>query len=150
MQTAVLLASVSIDADPTAFIMAGLFIVLYFVLGPLIINPYMRTREMRREAVDGAREEAAEQDSLATSRMNEFEDEIKSARREASQQRETLRGAGTQEQQKLLDEARDEVQAKLAEERKKIQAQVEAARTELEGRAQSLSAAMVDKILPTS
>ncbi len=143
------LASVSIDVDYTAIVMALVFIALYYILQPLIVNDYLAAREMRRDAVDGAREEAKEHQALAEARMLEFEDEMKSARKEAAEVRESLRGQGTEEQRDLVDEARAEVQGKLGEERAKIAAQVAEAQTELKDRAASLSKAIVEKILPS-
>lgn len=145
-----LLASVSIDVDATAVVMGLLFIVLYFLLQPLVINPYLRARDLRREAVEGAREEARESEALAEARMMEFEDEMKTARRDAAEVRESLRGQGTAEQRDIVDEARVEVQAQLAAERAKIDAQVVEAQKELQTRASGLSKAMVDKILPAA
>ncbi len=146
---ATILGSVAIDVDFTAIIMAVLFIVLYYVLQHLIVNDYLRARELRRDAVEGAREEAKEHQSLAEVRMLEYEDEIKSARREAAEVRDSLRGQGTAEQADLVADARSEMQSTLAQERAKIADQVAAAEKELAGRATALSKAIVDKILPS-
>ena len=142
-------ASVAVDIDPTVAYMAVLFILLYYVFKPLIVNDYMKAREMRREAVEGAREEATESQALAEARMSEFEDEMKAARRDAAEVRESLRGQGTAEQQDLIAEAREELQGRLAEEREKIAQQVSDAEKELQARAQALSKTIVDKILPS-
>lgn len=149
MNFAPIVASVSVDVDPTAAYMLVLFVLLYYVFKPVIVNDYMRAREMRREAVEGAREEAQESQALAEARMTEFEDEMKSARKDAAEIRDSLRGQGTAEQQDLVAEAREEVQARLAEEREKIAAQVAEAEKELQARANALSKAIVDKILPS-
>lgn len=149
-QVPTIIAAVAIDVDLTALVMCGLFIALYYLLQPIIVNDYLRAREMRKEAVEGAREEARESQALAEARMLEFEDEMKVARREAAEVRESLRGQGTAEQRDLVEEAREEVQAKLTEERDKIAAQVGEAEKELKARAAALSNAMVDKILPSA
>lgn len=143
-----IIAAVAIDVDPTAIVMAGLFILLYYALQPLIVNDYLRAREMRREAVEGAREEARESQALAEARMLEFEDEMKVARKEAAEVRESLRGQGSEEQRDLIEEARAELMVQLTEERTKIAGQVSDAQKELQTRAVTLSRAMVDRILP--
>lgn len=141
-------AAVSIDVDATAAFMGILFIVLYFILEPLIMKPYLRARDMRREAVEGAREEAKESEALAEARMMEFEEEMKAARREAAELREGVRTQGTAAQRDLLEDAREELQKKLAEERAVLAQQVDVAQKELQARAAALSEAMVAKILP--
>ena len=143
-----LLAAVAINVDLTAVVMTLLFIALYYLLQPLIINDYLRARELRREAVEGAREEARESQGLADARMLEFEDEMRAARKAAAEVRDVIRGQGTAEQRDLVDEGRAEVQQKLIEERAKVAGQVAAAQSELKERAASLSSVIVDKILP--
>jgi F0F1-type ATP synthase membrane subunit b/b' len=145
-----LIAAVAIDVDITAVIMAGLFLVLYFVLQPLIINPYLRAREARDEGVDGARQEAADFEARAEATIQEYEEAMVKARRKAQAEREAIRDEGVAVQHEKLEEARAEVSAKLDEERAKIGDEAEAARKELEKRADALSRAMVEKVLPNA
>lgn len=145
---ATFLAAASIDVDITALVMAALFLVLYFILQPLILNPYMRARELRHKAVEGAREDAREDQAMAEARIQEYEEEMRQARRDAQEVRESIRTQGVAEQNEIVEDARVELQAKLAEEREKVQKQVDAATTQLQVRAESLSKTMVEKILP--
>lgn len=149
MNFAPIIASVQIDLDLTAVYMALLFVVFYYLFKVVIVDDYLKARDLRRDAVEGAREEATESQALAESRITEFEDEMKAARREAAEVRESMRGQGTAEQQDMIAETREELQAKLAEERAKIAQQMSAAELELQSRAQVLSKAIVDKILPS-
>jgi F-type H+-transporting ATPase subunit b len=142
------IASVAIDVDITAGFMAVLFLALYLVLQPLIITPYMKARKMRTEAVDGAREDATEDQARAEATIQKFEEEMRQARREAQEVRESMRGQGQQEHDDLVSDAHAEVQAKLDTEREKIATQVEEARKEIGNRAEALAQAMVDKVLP--
>lgn len=145
----IIAAAVSFDVDLTAVYMALLFVVFYYLFKLVLVNDYLKARDLRRDAVEGAREEATESQALADARIAEFEDEMKAARREAAEVRESMRTQGTAEQHDLLAEARAEIQALLAEERQKIAEQVSSAELELQSRARTLSNAIVDKILPS-
>jgi F-type H+-transporting ATPase subunit b len=150
MTTHAVIASVAIDVDITAVIMAGLFLVLYFVLQPLIINPYLRARESRGEGVDGAAEEAHDFEARAEAALQEYEDAMRQARREAQDVRESIREEGVDAQKGAVEEARVELSEKLETERAQIEEQVEDAREQLEKRADTLSRALVEKVLPNA
>ena len=143
-----ILAAVSIDVDITAVAMALLFIIFYYLLQPMILNRYMEARQMRTEAIEGAREDAHEDQARAEATIQKYETQMREARREAQEVRESLRNQGAEEQKEMLEAARAEVQQKLDEEREKIDKQVEEARKQVEGRADALAQAMVDKVLP--
>ena len=142
-----LLASVSIDVDFTSILMALLFIAFYFILTPLIIKPYLKTRDMRDDATVGAREEANEFQERAEQRIEEYEEKITGARREAAEVRDSLKAQGAAEQADILEETRIELAAKISEERAQIQTQVEAANAALRDRAVVLSESIVSKVL---
>jgi len=144
------IASASIDVDITTLIMGLLFLLLYVVLLPVIINPYLRTRKAREEGVEGAREEAKDSEARAESTILEYEEQIRMARREAQEVRESLKSQGVAEQRDIIAEARTEIGGKLAQERDRIAGEVEAARAQLDERARSLSQVMVEKILPAT
>lgn len=142
------IAAVAIDVDITAGFMALLFLVLYLVLQPLIVKPYMEARQMREEAVGGAKEDAIEDQQRAEAMIQKYEEEMRQARREAQDVRESMRSQGQHEQNELVAEARAEVQGKLQTERAKLADEVAEARKEIESRADALSKAMVEKVLP--
>lgn len=143
-----ILAAVSIDVDVTAIFMAGLFALLYLILQPLIINPYMRARQAREEGVGGAKEEASDSEAQAEAMIVEYEERMRKARREATEVRESLRTQGVEEQKELIEEARVAIGTKLADERARLAAETEAARAQLDTKAQALSRDVVEKILP--
>lgn len=149
ISVAALIASASIDVDVTTLVMGVLFLLLYFLLMPIIINPYLRARKAREEGIDGARDEAHDAEARAESTILEYEEQMRIARREAQEVRESLKTQGASEQRDILEDARSEIAGKLAEERAKIAAEVDTAQKQLEARAASLSQAMVDKILPS-
>ena len=145
-----ILAKAAIDIDGTVLIQTGAFFFILFFLHFTLFRPYLRTVEAREEETEGAREEAAEVDRLAQARLEEYDEKLAAARREAKNVRETLRNQGTGEQDKMTAEVREEIMAEIREARAEIQGQVEVASARIEERASGLAEAMVDRVVPTT
>ena len=142
------LAAVSIDLDITVALQFVNFAVavgaVYFIIG----SKYLKVREERLEATSGSREDADEMLERTEQLKEEFDDKMASARRDATEVRESLRGQGVAEQEDIIEEVRVELSEKLEAERAKIQAKVDAAEAELDGRAKELAELMVAKVIP--
>ena len=143
-----MLAAVSIDLDVTVALQFVNFAVavgaVYFIIG----RKYRKVREERAEATSGSREDADEMLERTEQLKEEFDDKMASARRDATEVRESLRGQGVAEQEDIIEEVRVELSEKLEAERAKIQAKVDAAEAELDGRAKELAELMVAKVIP--
>ena len=139
---------VSIDVDGTIVVQALIFLATLFVLQQLMFRPYLKTREARKENVQGSSEEAGELEARAVILEEKYEDQIRQARRDAKEVRDSLRKQGLAEQQDIHQEVRQELEGKLAEERATISEHVEAARAQIEERAEGLADAMVGKLIP--
>lgn len=142
------LAAASIDVDGTILVQMLLFWFVFIFLHFVLFRPYLKTVEAREEGVGGSREEAAEMEERAGQLIEEYEQKMRQARRDAQDVRESLRNQGLQEQTDMVDEVRGELQVKLNAEREKIDAKVAAAKTDLGTRSKQLARAMVDKLLP--
>lgn len=142
------LIAVSIDIDRTILAQALFFLVSIPILHYLMFRPYLKTREARKESVEGSEEEAGELGEQAENLRTKYEKELRQARRDAKEVRDSLRTQGLAEKRDIHDEVRQELDAKLAEERATIAEHVETARDEMEERAQGLADAMVGKLIP--
>ncbi len=138
----------AIDIDGTIIIQLVLFWFVLFFLHFVLFRPYLKAVDAREEGVGGAREEAAEMETRAGMVIEEYEEKMRQARRDAQDVRESLRNQGIQEQNDMVQEVRGQIQDKLQEERARIQAKVDSARDDIEKRAESLADAMATKILP--
>jgi F-type H+-transporting ATPase subunit b len=148
MNATPVVAAASIDIDGTIIVQMLLF---WFVLGFLhfaLFRPYLKAVDAREEGVEGSREEAGEMQTRAQRVIEEYEEKMRQARRDATDVRESLRNQGVQEQNDMLQEVREEIQQNLQQERGKIDAKVETARADIKQRAESLAGAMVARILP--
>lgn len=145
---AVLLAAGYIDIDATVAIQMILFGVLFVVLRPLIIDPYLKTVEARRDGLQGSREEADEMDARAERSIADYERKMRDARREANEIRDGLRSQGQDEFEDILTEGRVEITEKIAQERATIQQETEEGLKQLSTRTESLAQAIVARVVP--
>jgi F-type H+-transporting ATPase subunit b len=148
-QLAPVVAAASIDIDGTIIVQMILFFFVLFFLHFVLFRPYLKAVDAREDGVEGAREEAAEMETRAGRVIEEYEEKMRQARRDAQDVRESLRNQGLQEQNDMVQEVREEIQGKLQEERARIQGKVDSARSDIEQRAQGLADSMVAKILPS-
>ena len=142
-------AAAAIDIDGTIIVQMILFFFVLFFLHFVLFRPYLKAVDAREDGVEGAREEAAEMETRAGRVIEEYEEKMRQARRDAQDVRESLRNQGLQEQNDMVQEVREEIQGKLQEERARIANKVDSARADIEERAQSLADAMTAKILPS-
>lgn len=143
-----LVAAAAIDVDGTIIVQMLIFWATLIFLHYALFQPYLRAVEAREEGVGGSREEAAEMETRAAMVIEEYEEKMRQARRDAQDVRESLRNQGLQEQADLVGEVREEIQGKLQEERARIDKKVDSARADIEARAQTLAEAMVGKVVP--
>ncbi len=139
---------VYIDVDGTILVQMGAFLIALFMLHFLLYRPYLKTLDLREENVGGSEEQAGEMGAQADVLEKKYEKNIRQARRDAQEVRESLRQQGLAEQREIHDEVREEIEAKLAEERATIDEHVQKAREDIEQRAETLAEAMVDRLIP--
>lgn len=143
-----IIMSVYIDVDGTIFVQMAAFLITLVMLHFLLYRPYLKALDLREENVEGSEEEAGEMGAQADVLEEKYQKNIRQARRDAQEVRESLRQQGLAEQRELHDEVHDEIQAKLSEERAAIDDHVQKAREDIEQRADALADTMVDKLLP--
>ena len=144
-----ILASITIDVDLSAVYMGLLFLVLFLILTPLLIKPFMKAMEAREEATSGARDDADADTKAADAKIAEYEETMKGIRNEATDIRESLKGQGTAESKEVVEEVRTELSKKIAAERETIENNKIAALTEIKSKSNALADSIVGKILPS-
>lgn len=143
-----IIAGASIDVDATLGFELLLFIGLYVILHPLLIKPYMKAMEVRREELEGSKEDAGEFEIRAEKALADYERKMRDARREAQEVRESLKTQGSLEFKEIVAEAREELSAKIEDERLKVVKQHAAAADALKERSAALAEVIVQKVLP--
>ena len=144
----VLLAAGYIDIDGSLAIQMIMFLLLFLVLRPLILDPYLKAVEARRDGLQGSREEADEMESRADRSLADYEKKMRDARREAQEVREGMKTQGQDEFEDLIAEARQEIADRLASERGVIQTETQEGLKQLATRSDSLAKSIVARVLP--
>ena len=139
--------AVSVDLDPT-FLMHFLFFTAFIVvMKDLIFDPMLRVFEERERRTAGAIVQARRMDEEAISLRQEYETKLEGVRREASVDRERVRGKVNAIEAKLSAEARAEADAKLDAGLAALDEDAEKIRRNLQASRGPLAAEIASKIL---
>ena len=136
-----------IDIDGTAFIQFGLFLIMAFLANQWLFKPYLRMREDRHEAIEGAQKKATELRAEADAHEAEYQAKLAAARSRAYDEQRKIRSEATAFQREVTEKARTEANTAIEEARGKIRDQAETARNELMPKAGSLARAIASKLL---
>ncbi len=136
-----------IDLDGTIFIQLVIFFAAFFILRSLVFQPMMKLFDAREEAIDGARREARELTREAKEKGASFDDEMRSVRREAGDERDKLRAEGLRMERELLEKVRGETAGTLAAAEKKMQQEADKVRTEMKTQVPALARQIATQLL---
>ena len=123
------------------------FVVLWFGLKRLLIDPVLQVLEQRDARTSGAQREAAAITAAANVSAADYERRIHAARIAAFAETEAARGATQAEEQRVLSEARQQAGAQLALLRENLRLQAEAARPALAIDARDLAARVAERVI---
>ena len=136
-----------IDVDGTFFIQGGIFVLLIFILNPLLFKPWLEAQSRRKDAIDGALAKSKTLRADADALAKDFETGLEEARDKAHHERASKRREVETETASRLAEARDEALDKLAADRKRIADEADEARGALGGRVDELADQIANKLL---
>jgi F-type H+-transporting ATPase subunit b len=136
-----------VDIDNTIFIQGALFLVLIFILEPLLFKPWLAARDRRAQRIGGALEEAALMREQATEKSVEYDARLRRANDEAMTLRSDRRKVAEAEEATLVTSARTEASEALDATKARIAADIEQARTELRDRVDSLASDVTKQVL---
>jgi len=136
-----------IDLDATFFFLVGLFFITLLMLTTLLFNPLFAVLDERRKAVEGASDEARRLRKEAGRKQEQYESRVASVKREAGEERETMRQKSRKAEAEILEKGRSEAQAILEDARSSLQSEIDAARTNLDAEAEKLGSDLADRVL---
>ena len=125
----------------------GFVLLLVGLLDRLLFTPLQRIMRERQGAIDSARRLADDSAARAAQASAEFGEKTKAARAKIYRQMDEQRQKALERRAELLKATRDEAEASIAEGRARLQSEVEAAREQLTKDAESLGAAISDRVL---
>jgi F-type H+-transporting ATPase subunit b len=122
-------------------------LLLTVILERLLFKPLLRVMEERQRAIRSARELAERSASEARAAAAEFDRKTGEARAELYRQMDDMRRTALDERAAILSKTRAEAEAEIAAASAKLHAEAEEARRRLSAEADSLGAAIAERIL---
>jgi len=138
---------VTVDFDLSFLIQFAAFLLLFVMIKPLLLDPFLKVVEEREKRTDGARDEARVMDNRAAEIIRNYESELEKVRKVAAEERERLRSEGLKLETKILAETREETDRIVSEGKAKIAAETQAIRRELDLTTQQLGAEIASRVL---
>ena len=138
---------VTLDFDYTVVFQMGIFVLLMFLLEPLLFQPVLRIFALREERTEGARAQAREFEEKAGELLKRYEKELERVHRVAATERERLRQETTALESEILHEAREATTKILDEGRRRIETEVNRIRFDLGRESEQISRRIVEKAL---
>ncbi len=138
---------VSIDFDGSVVIQFVAFLILFIIIKPLLLDPFLKLMEEREKRTEGARADARKMDEKAGDIIKRYESELDKVRRIANEERDRLRAEAQKLEARILAEARDET-AKVVEEGKaKLAGERDAIRRDLAAMTAAMSTDAASRVL---
>lgn len=106
--------AVNVDLDASLLVQLGLFVVLLFVLKPLLFDPMMRLFEERENRIEKTIQKARKIDAESAVARQKYEDAIADATRLGNSESDELRSKANAEDASQLAVVRSEVAQTLA------------------------------------
>jgi F-type H+-transporting ATPase subunit b len=139
--------AVDVDFDKSAFIQAALFLVLLFVIKPILLDPMIKLFEERERRIDGAKLEARHMDQESAGALAKFEKEMAAVRSSANTERDKVRAEALKAEGDLLAKVRERTAAKLEQGRKVAADEAKKARQGLDAESRELARALASRAL---
>jgi F-type H+-transporting ATPase subunit b len=136
-----------IDIDHTLWIQLGLFLLLLLFLSRVVFRPYLRLRDARGAAMEGARVKAREMQEQAARELADFEVRLNQARHRGAEERMRIQSEGAAREGAVLTAAREEAARVLDTSRAALEAQARTLRAHVRPHVIELATAVAAKLL---
>lgn len=134
--------------DPTRLLaLLALFVILVFVLNPLLFQPLLRVLEEREQRIDGARARATELAQQAAALVARHDEAIRQTRASAHAERVRIVEEARREHQAAVGSARHSAEHELAAARSEIDGAAARARASLDAEAQAIAREIAARLL---
>ncbi len=136
-----------IDLDGTVFLQFGLFVLMLIVLSRFMFKPYLKTRQLRHDAIEGAREKAAKMDVEAQKTVADYEAKLATAKQKGGDARASLRAEAGERERAIIGAARDEANRATEAAKGRLATEAAEAKKQLDAQASALARQMASKVL---
>jgi F-type H+-transporting ATPase subunit b len=139
--------AVTVDFDATVLGQIALFVVLLFILKPLLFDPVLKLFEEREKRIFGAKLQARKLDEGSAGALTKYETEMQRARTAGNVERDKLRAEGVKVENELLAKVRASTTETLETGRKRLAEDVVTTRAALKADAASLAKELAGRVL---
>ncbi len=139
--------AVIVDFDATVLVQVVLFVVLLFILKPLLFDPMLKLFEEREKRILGAKLQARKLDEGSADALTKVESEMQRARTAGNVERDKLRAEGVKVENDVLAKVRASTTETLDAGRKRLAADIVTARAALKTDAASLAKELAGRVL---
>jgi F-type H+-transporting ATPase subunit b len=137
---------VTLDFDNTLGIQIVIFVLLMFLLEPLLFRPVLRVFALREERTEGAKAQARELDERAGEIYQRYQRELERVNRVAAEERDRVRAETSKLEAEILREARASVAKVVEDGRKQLAAEMTRIRFDLGRESERLSHDIVERV----
>jgi F-type H+-transporting ATPase subunit b len=138
---------VSLDFDNTVVFQIAIFILLMFLLEPLLFAPVLRIFALREERTEGAKAQARELDERAGELYQRYQRELERVNRVAAEERDRVRAETSKLEADILREARSATARVVENGRQQIKGEMTRIRFDLGRESERLSQDIVTRVL---
>jgi F-type H+-transporting ATPase subunit b len=138
---------VTLDFDYTVVFQMGIFVLLMFLLEPLLFRPVLRLFTLREERTEGVVAQARDLEERAGELLTRYEKELERVHRAAASERERIRQETTALEAKILHEAREATTKILEDGRRRIESEVSRVRFDSGRESEHIAGSIVQKAL---
>jgi F-type H+-transporting ATPase subunit b len=139
-----------VDLDGTFFVQLGIFFVAFLILRSLVFKPVMGLFDLREQAMEGSRQRAQQLEAEADAKREHFENQLRSVRQKANEDRERLQAQAQQLARELTEKARRENVAALSSARAQLDLESKATRQKAHAEVSMLARQIAEKLLGRS
>ena len=137
----------SVDFDGSVLVAFAVFLVLFLLLKPILLDPYLKVVEARDMRTVGAKADARSMDERAGEIVKRYDCELEKVRKVAGEERERLRSEAHKLETQILGEARADAAKMAVEGKDRIREQADLVRVELQKLSDQLAQEAASKVL---
>ncbi|HEX5099010.1 MAG TPA: ATP synthase F0 subunit B [Polyangiaceae bacterium] len=138
---------VTLDFDNTLVFQVFIFIVLMFLLEPLLFAPVLRVFALREDRTEGAKAQARELDERAGDLYVRYQKELERVNRVAAEERDKVRAETIKLEAEILAEARSAAGRIVEDGRKQIAAELGRVQFEVGRESERIAAELSEHVL---
>jgi F-type H+-transporting ATPase subunit b len=142
-----LAGGVSLDFDNTLVFQIVIFVLLMFLLEPLLFRPVLRVFALREERTEGAKAQARELDERATDLYVRYRNELERVNRVAAEERDRMRAETSKLEAEILHEARAATARVVEDGRRQIEAELNRVQFDVGRESERLARDITERVL---